>query len=350
VVAGGALALVGARLAWRLVRHLRSEKLAGQVVLITGASRGLGLLLARRFAAAGCRLVICARDERELDRARRDLELRGAEVLARRCDVSDRDQATALVAAAIERFGALDVLVNNAGIVQVGPVESLILEDFGRALGVNFWGPLYLVAAALPHMRVRGHGRIVNVTSIGGPVAVPHLLPYDCAKAALLSLSEGLGAELAKDGITVTTVVPGLMRTGSPVNALFKGDAEREFEWFSIGDSLPLVTISAERAARRIVSAVRHGDLEVVLSLQSRLLRVVHALAPALMVRLLGLVNRLLPSDNRGERYHAARGMELATPRAPSALTRTMNHAARHLNQYGGSAKPSPAHLRGLVR
>src|SRR5690606_4950492 len=145
------------------------------------------------------------------------------------CDVSDSAQVGKMLETIEAELGPVEVLVNNASIIQVGPLESQEIEDFERAMEINFWGTLHTTLAVLPEMRRRGAGRIVNITSIGGKVAIPHLLPYDCAKFAVVGFSEGLRAEVARHGISVTTVVPGLMRTGSPVNAFFKGDAEREF-------------------------------------------------------------------------------------------------------------------------
>jgi NAD(P)-dependent dehydrogenase (short-subunit alcohol dehydrogenase family) len=325
----------GLYLGWRALRAARGARLRGQVVLITGGSRGLGLGLARQFAKEGCRIALCARDEEELSRARVDLEGLGAEVLVHRCDVSDRDAVETMVSAVVERFGDLDVVVNNAGIIQVGPFESMTPGDFERAMGVNFWGALHVIWSALPHLRRHGRGRIVNITSIGGEVSVPHLLPYGCAKAAFLSLSEGLQAELAPMGIKVTTVVPGLMRTGSPLNASFKGNAACEFEWFSAGDSLMFTSMSAERAARVIVASAKRGDGKVVLSWQAKLLRAAHAVLPNVVLEALTLVNRWLPRE-RGLRFEARRGQELTTPGAPSSRRRRrLEEAARRLNQYG---------------
>src|SRR5205085_11782954 len=135
-----------------------------------------------------------------------------------------------------------------------------------EVMKVHFWAPLHTTLAALPEMRQRRDGRIVNISSIGGKVSVPHLLPYSASKFALTGWSEGLRSELLKDGIYVTTVCPGLMRTGSPRNALFKGKNEAEYAWFSISDALPIVSMSAKRAAQQIVDAAARGAAEVVLS------------------------------------------------------------------------------------
>jgi NAD(P)-dependent dehydrogenase (short-subunit alcohol dehydrogenase family) len=307
---GAGLAARWAIRSWRA----RREHLDGQVVLITGGSRGLGLLLARQFARERCRIVICARDPGELERARAKLETRGVEVLALTCDVTDRAQVEGLVDETIRQFGRLDVLVNNAGVIQVGPLSAMTVVDFHYAMAVNFWGTVHATLASLPSLTVRG-GRIVNVTSFGGKVAVPHLLPYDCAKFAALGFSEGLRAELGRDGVSVTTVVPGLMRTGSYLNALFKGKQESEFDWFSFAARNPLAAMDAEHAARRIVRAAKLRDPEVVLGWQAKLLGFAKDLFPGPVTRLLGVVNRLLPRPEGGETI-VVPGRTLAAARA----------------------------------
>ena len=339
-IAAGALAWLG----WRGWRRSRGEGFEGKVVLITGGSRGLGLVLARRFAGEGAHVSICARDPRELELARRDLEHRGARVLAVSCDVSRRAEVEEWVRQTRAELGPPDVLVNNAAIIQVGPFQALDVDDFRHAMAVNFWGVVHATYAVLPDMRERGRGRIANVTSIGGKVAVPHLLPYDAAKFATVGFSEGLRSELAKEGISVTTVIPGLMRTGSPANAWFVGDRDAEYTWFSLGGATPLTAVGADRAAARIVTAIRHGDAEVTVSWQAKLLRHVHDLLPGATVDLLGLVNRLLPSAPSDGRVRPARGMELATRLSPSPLTTLMNRAARENNEYGGIPRPSKRH------
>src|SRR5205085_9593116 len=287
----GAGALLAAR---TLLRQVNAYSFRGRVVLITGASRGLGLLIARELAREGARLAICARDEDELEAAQQELS-QYAEVIGIPCDVTDRLQVEAFVQAARNHFGRVDVLINNAGMIVVGPMDVMTVEDYEQAMRVHFWGPLYAVLAVLPEMRQRRSGRIVNISSIGGKLSVPHLLPYSASKFALVGLSEGLRSELRKDGITVTTVCPGLMRTGSPRNANFKGQHEAEYAWFKISDSLPLTSISALRAARQIIDAVRHGDAEVVLTIQAKAAALFHGIFPGLTADILGLVNQLLP-------------------------------------------------------
>lgn len=347
VLAGAALAGAVGALAWRTASRMREVDLRGKVILITGGSRGLGFLMAREFVDAGSRVAICARDEQELETARHELEDRGADVLALRCNIADRTQVEALVHQVVTRFGEIDVLVNNAGIIQVGPLATMHLEDFEQAMDTNFWGAVYATLAVLPAMRARRSGRIVNITSIGSKVAVPHLIPYDCAKFALRGFSEGLRAELKKDGITVVTIVPGLMRTGSPVNALFKGQHAKEYTWFSLGDALPITAMSAQRAARRIVTATRRGEAEVTLSWQARLLGLVHDLFPGATADFLGVVDRFLPRAD-GDTGAPVRGMRLSSALSPSPLTMLMNRAARSFNQFGGEVEPAPEHARKI--
>ena len=266
VVAAGAAIATG--LAVRAaVRARRYLDLRERTVLITGGSRGLGLNLARIAAEDGANVAICARDEDELYRARD--ELRGIvshpdRVLAVQCDVTVQAQVDELVRGAVGHFGAIDFLVNNAGTIQVGPMEEMTLRDFEAAMALHFSAPLYATLAVLPLMRGRRCGRIVNITSIGGKVPAPHLLPYTASKFALVGLSEGLRAELVKDNVFVTTVVPGLFRSGSARNAFFKGRADEEFAWFATSDVLPGVSMSVRRLARRILRAAQHGQAELI--------------------------------------------------------------------------------------
>jgi NAD(P)-dependent dehydrogenase (short-subunit alcohol dehydrogenase family) len=330
-----ALAGAGALLATRaLVRKITEYDLRGKVVLITGGSRGLGLVLAREFASEGAQIAICARDVEELGRARMDLVRRGARVLAVACDVTNKTQVDEMARVVTEHFGRIDVLVNNAGVIEVGPMEVMTLEDYEEAMKTHFWGPLYATLSVLPEMRNRRKGRIVNITSIGGKISIPHLLPYSASKFALVGLSEGLRAELKKDGVVVTTVCPGLMRTGSPRNAIFKGQHRAEYAWFSISDSLPFSSMSAERAARQIVGACKRGEAEVVLSVQAQLAVRFHGLFPGLTADMLGLINKLLPEPG-GIGTERAKGKESDSDLSPSWLTTLSERAAVRNNEMG---------------
>lgn len=329
-VAGVGAAVV----ARQLVRYSRSIDLRGRSVMITGGSRGLGLVLAREFAREGAKLAICARDPNELERARADLAERGADVIAVQCDVTDQEQVESAVGTIFEVFGRVDVLVNNAGVIQVGPFETMTLEDFDNAIRSHFWGPLYTTLAVLPEMRRRREGRIVNISSIGGKISVPHLLPYGASKFALTGLSEGLRAELAKDGILVTTVIPGLMRTGSPPNAFFKGRHRAEYAWFSISDAMPGLSISAEAAARKIVNACRHGDAEAILSLPAKAGVRLHGLFPGPTADILGMVNRLLPGPG-GVGSRNVKGRDSTSRFSPSWATTLSDEAAVRNNEIG---------------
>ncbi|HYP25970.1 MAG TPA: SDR family NAD(P)-dependent oxidoreductase [Blastocatellia bacterium] len=329
LAAAGAGALLAAR---ELIRRSRRYDMRGRVVLITGGSRGLGLVLARELAREGARLAICARDAEELDRARHDLEQRGAAVYATACDVTNQFEVEGMVREVTDHYGRIDVLINNAGVIEVGPMEVMTLRDYEHAMKTHFWGPLYSVLAVLPHMKERGEGRIVNISSIGGKISVPHLLPYSASKFALVGLSEGLRAELAKDGIVVTTVCPGLMRTGSPRNAVFKGQHKAEYAWFTISDSLPVTSMRAERAARQVIAACKRGDAEVVLSIQAKLAALFHGVFPGVTADLLGLANRLLPGPG-GIGKGRALGEESQSALAPSFLTALSDQAARENNE-----------------
>jgi NAD(P)-dependent dehydrogenase (short-subunit alcohol dehydrogenase family) len=316
-----------------ILRRRPIADLQDRVVLVTGSSRGLGLALAEEFASHGARLVLCARTPEPLERARQRLEARGTEVLAVECDVTKREEIDNLIARANARFGQIDVLVNNAGVITVGPVDTQTIDDFEEAMRVMFWGPLYMTMAVLPAMRARGEGRIVNVTSVGGRMSVPHLLPYSSAKFAAVGFSEGLHAELARDGIHVTTVVPGLMRTGSHVNVWTKGNHQLEYTLFSLLATLPFTSIDAREAARQIVRATRRGDADVVLSIQAKLAVVAHGLLPGTVQNAFGIVSRFMPSGDGSDSPQRVKGRNSANSITESFLTALGRRAAADLNQ-----------------
>jgi short-subunit dehydrogenase len=208
----------------------------------------------------------------------------------------------------------------------------MTMEDFEEAIKTHLCAPLYTTLAVLPEMKRRGEGRIVNISSIGGKVSIPHLMPYSVSKFALVGLSDGMRAELAQDGIKVTTVCPGLMRTGSPKNATFKGDHEKEYAWFYVSDSLPGFSLNVERAARKILEACQRGDAEVLVGLPAKLAAVARTLAPNVTASLLAYVNRWLPQDSQPERFS---GREGESPLTRSWLTALSRRAAERNNENG---------------
>jgi len=303
----------------------------GRVVIITGGSRGLGLLMARELKKQGARLALLARNREELMRAKEELD--GAGVLVITCDVGDRAQVQQAVDIVFQHFGRIDVLVNNAGIIQVGPLEHMSYGDYHQAMNVHFWGALHCTEAVLPHMRRRRSGRIVNIASIGGLIAVPHLAPYSASKFALVGYSNAVRAEVAGDGIRVTTVCPGLMRTGSAVNALMKGRHEAEFAWFASLSSLPLVSIDARRAARRIIAAARRGTPHLTITPQARLASIVDRLMPNAFARMMTMANRMLPGTDRVRGNEAWPGRESRPAQLPRVVTLLGDRAAVRNNE-----------------
>lgn len=307
IAAGAAAAFAAARGS----RHRHEISFEGRVVVITGGSRGLGLVLARQLAAQGARLCLLARDEEELERARRQLPDE-AEVMPIRCDIRRRADVRNAMEQLREKWPAVDVLINNAGVIQVGPLEHMTTDDFENAMATHFWGPLHLMFECVPSMRRRSFGRIVNIASIGGKIAIPHLAPYCASKFALVGLSDSVRSELEQYGIRVTTVCPGLMRTGSPLNADIKGQHEREYAWFAISDSTPGVSISAERAARKIIEACRYGDPELTITLPAKLATRLNDVAPGTVARVMVIANKMLPGPTgpEGDRRRTGRASE----------------------------------------
>jgi hypothetical protein len=157
------------------------------------------------------------------------------------------------------------------------------------------------------------------------------------SKYALVGLSDALRAELAKDGIMMTTVVPGLMRTGSHVNALFKGNHRQEYTWFSVINSLPIASIDAEKAAFQIVEACRYGEARQTITLQARLLLLLNHLFPGITAAIMKISNRLLPKYNPTHGYVARTGLESQSSLSPSALTALADLAAERNNELNGS-------------
>lgn len=324
-------ALAGFAVVRELIQRRKFITLQGKVVLVTGGSRGFGLAIAEEFAKEGAKLVLCSREEDELARAQTKFAEFGTDVLTVQCDVTQPEQVQQMMIEATAHFGQIDILVNNAGIISAGPWHTLTRSDFEESMNIIFWGTYNTTMAILPQMRTRGNGRIVNIASVGGKVSVPHLLSYASAKFAVVGLSEGLHAELAQEGIDVITVAPGLMRTGSQVNAVIKGDKNKEeYTLFSLIDTLPISSISVQRAAKQVVNATKRGDTELIITASAQILARLHGAFPGLITDILTVSTRFLP---KGEGTARHLGSESETPISKSPLTTLGQKASQEYNE-----------------
>lgn len=305
---------------------------AGSVALVAGGSRGLGLLIARELLRRGCTVVACARDAAELSEAA-NLLPHADRFHTRVCDVADAEAVQSLVENVQVQLGPVAVAVTVAGVIQAGPLEAMTLAHFREAVDTMLWGPVHVALAVLPGMRERGRGRIGTITSLGGIVSPPHLLPYATAKFGAVGFSEGLAAALAGTGVTATTVVPGLMRTGSHERAFFTGQADKEYAWFAPAASLPLLSMDADRAAVRIVGAVLAGKPWLALTPLTKIAIRVHGMAPAMTTRLLQGVNRLLPSGQDPTAVEGRVAARQLDSRVVRFLTTLGSRAARRNNE-----------------
>lgn len=312
-----------------IIRSLNRFNLQNKVVLITGGSRGLGLILARRMAIEGANVVICGRSEDSLKRAYKDLPFKSTNILAIPCDISDKQQINQMMSRIKEEMGTVDILINNAGVIQVGPMDLMNEEDFKSVMNVHFWGPFHLMNEVLPDMKRKKFGRIVNITSIGSILSFPHLLPYNASKHALSGLSEGISGELKHYNIKVTTVYPGMMRTGSPRNIDVKGQHKKEYAWFKLFDSLPLLSMNADKAASKIVDAMKKGDKSLTLTFPAKFIKAVHAIAPELTLNTIDLINNFLPAKpDRLDKRVSQKGYESESKLSQSVLTKKTEKAA----------------------
>ncbi len=314
---GIALGLLGAAVVANEAYKAQQRKTAmrGKVVVITGGSRGLGLEVARQFGLGGAHLVLAARREDELRSAVAILLREGAIPNSGAAhivvtDVSKQDDCNRLIGSATERYGRVDVLVNVAGTMLVAPMEDQTTQAFHDAMNINFFGQLYTIQAVLSQMLARGSGNIVNIASIGGKLPVPHMLPYVASKFALAGFSEGLNAEMRHKGIRVTTVCPGLLRTGAHVQVKFAGDVEKEYRWFSLGATMPGVSASSRAAARKIYNATVAGKAEITITPQAWIGARIFGMAPNPSLAFAAAANALVLPDTNGNK-EVTEGSEL---------------------------------------
>lgn len=317
----------------QLKKGLRFMKMEGKVVVISGGSRGLGFVLAKELAKKGASVCLLARDKEELQRAQNQIqfEVPTSEVIYQVCDSTNPRQTLTAMERCFDHFKRIDVVINNAGVITVSPYENLSAADFEESLKVHFWASYNITEAARPFMKATGGGRIVNISSIGGKVPVMHLSSYCTGKFALVGYSRSIRPELLKDNIYVTTVCPGLMRTGSVDHAQFRGQHSKEYSWFALADSMPLLTMSAERAARKIIEAMQSGQAEINISLPTKIAIAVQGIAPELTADFMAVANLLMPSAPVFSELK--KGSESHSSVAPSFLTKLTDDAALRNNE-----------------
>jgi NAD(P)-dependent dehydrogenase (short-subunit alcohol dehydrogenase family) len=234
--------------------------LKGKVAVVTGASSGIGEATARELVLRGASVVLASRKVGKLEALRREISASGGLALAVETDVSDGDSVEAMVGRAVGEFGALDVLVNNAGLGLSGRIAEVRTEDVRHVFEVNAIGPLNCIQSALPHMG-KG-GRVINVSSVVGRRAIPKVGAYCASKSALGALSDALRVEVADRGITVTNVYPGTTRTSFRENSRRTRDERRG--WRPKG-------VTPEKVAKKIADAAESGPRDVYVTLPDRL-------------------------------------------------------------------------------
>jgi NAD(P)-dependent dehydrogenase (short-subunit alcohol dehydrogenase family) len=268
------------------------RKLSGTTAVITGATSGIGRETAIEFARAGANVVIAGRREERLKQLGSEIESTGGRALAVVTDVAEQTQVDHLIESAVQRFGRIDTLVNNAGVAFAGRFDQMTIEDFRRVMAVNFWGAVYASEAVVPRMlEQRGGGVIINVSSIFGKRGVPFQTAYCASKFALAGFSEALRAEVMSNGIDVSTIFPGAVETEIFESAANKTDME-------IPGFVP--KFPAKAMAKIIVQTARFPQPEVVMALDAQAINFFSKLAPGLMDLALGWSVPFIEGMRRG--------------------------------------------------
>lgn len=191
----------------------KQDNIASKVIVITGASSGLGEAAARHLAALGATVALGARRKERIEALAKDIARAGGKALAIATDVVDRKQVQRLVDAAVEKYGRIDVILNNAGLMPLSPLEKLKVDEWDRMIDVNIKGTLYGIAAALPYMKKQKSGHIINVSSVSGHRIVPNSAVYSATKFAVRALSDGLRQEVKPYNIRTTVISPGAVES-----------------------------------------------------------------------------------------------------------------------------------------
>jgi short-subunit dehydrogenase len=253
-----------------------------KTALVTGASKGIGKATALELAKHGYDVVLVAREPEPLQAAAIEVRNLGKQAVAISADVSDPVQIEQVIQQAIAQVEQIDVLVNNAGIYYMGPVEDASLNDWHTILDTNLWGYIHTIHALLPHFLSRGNGTIVNVVSIGGLDPIPYQVPYTTSKHALTGLTKALRAELEPKGINVCGIYPSFIRTQLYERALFRGDdAKNRVEFMYKAFHSPFLE-TPEDVARTLRKAIEHRKKDVLVGTANFWSTAFHV-APAVM-------------------------------------------------------------------
>lgn len=231
-----------------------SANIAGKVVVITGGSSGLGAATARRLSAAGAKIVLGARREDRLNELVQELKQNGGEAAALKTDVTDQAQVKRLVDFAVETFGRIDVLINNAGLMQQSPLEAIKVDEWDNMIDVNVKGVLYGIAAALPHMKSQKSGHIINVSSVAGHKVTPAGVVYCATKHAVRAISEGLRSEVKAYNMRTTIISPGAVDTELPSHITHQESHA------GINAYYEQVAVPADSFARAVAFAIEQPD------------------------------------------------------------------------------------------
>ncbi|MGF6533719.1 NADP-dependent 3-hydroxy acid dehydrogenase YdfG [Paraburkholderia sp. GAS206C] len=231
-------------------RNGLSNNIEGKVVVITGASSGLGEATARHLSAQGAIVVLGARRVDRIQSLAEELIDKGGKALAMATDVTRHDDVKALVDAAVQTFGRVDVMLNNAGLMPHSPLERLKIDDWNQTIDVNIKGVLYGIAAALPHMKQQKSGQIINVASVAARIVRPGSAVYAATKSAVLMISEGLRQEVKPYGLRTTILSPGAVATELP-NSITEPDIAGFISKF-----YEEIAIPAESFARAVAFAI----------------------------------------------------------------------------------------------
>ena len=231
-----------------------TDNIAGKVIVITGASSGMGEAAARHLAAKGARVVLGARRADRIEALAAEITTAGGQATAVATDVTKREDVQALVDTAVATYGRVDVLINNAGLMPLSPMDRLKVEEWDRMIDVNIKGVLYGIAAALPHMKGQRSGHIINLSSVAGHKIFGGSAVYSATKSAVRVISEGLRAEVASHNIRVTIISPGAVKT-ELLDHISEADVQKANQ-----DYVGQVGVPAETFARLVAFAISEPE------------------------------------------------------------------------------------------